>query len=60
MSLGPSDVCPDLSMSSTLGILFVEDDRRVYVEVPAEQAERYGLEIVGYCLMDDLVHCGAI
>ena len=27
-------------------VFFVDDDRRVYLELLAEQAEKYGLEIV--------------
>jgi putative transposase len=30
---------------------FVDDDRRVYLELLAEQAARYGLAIEGDCLM---------
>jgi REP element-mobilizing transposase RayT len=37
-------------------VFFVDDDRRVYLELLAEQAERYGLEILGYCLMSNHVH----
>jgi len=35
---------------------FVDDDRRVYLEILAEQAERFGLVVHGYCLMTNHVH----
>ena len=41
-------------------VFFVDDDRRVYLELLGEQAERYGLEIVGYCLMVNHVHLVAV
>jgi len=37
-------------------IFFVDDDRRVYLELLGEQARKYGLDIVGYCLMANHVH----
>lgn len=42
------------------GVFFVDDDRRVYLELLAEQADKYGLEIVGYCLMPNHVHLVAV
>jgi len=41
-------------------VFFVDDDRRVYLELLKEQADKYGLEIAGYCLMDNHVHLVAI
>ena len=41
-------------------VFFVDDDRRVYLALLAEQAERYGLEILGYCLMSNHVHSGSV
>jgi len=41
-------------------VFFVDDDRRVYLELLAEQAEKYGLEIQGYCLMTNHVHLVAV
>jgi len=37
-------------------VFFVDDDRRVYLDLLAEQAARYGLAIEGYCLMSNHVH----
>jgi putative transposase len=41
-------------------VFFVDDDRRVYLELLQEQAEKYGVKIAGYCLMDNHVHLVAI
>ncbi len=41
-------------------VFFVDDDRRVYLELLGEQAEKYGLEILGYCLMCNHVHLVAV
>jgi len=37
-------------------VFFVDDDRRVYLEILREQGERFGLRIEGYCLMTNHVH----
>ena len=37
-------------------VFFVDEDRRVYLELLAEQAERFGLRIDGYCLMTNHIH----
>ena len=37
-----------------------DDDRRVYLEILREQAAKYRLEVVGYCLMSNHVHLVAI
>ena len=42
------------------GVFLVEDDRKVYLELLREQADKYGLEIVAYCLMTNHVHLVAI
>ena len=41
-------------------VFFVDDDRRVYLELLKEQAEKYALELVGYCLMSNHIHIVAI
>ena len=41
-------------------VFFVDDDRRVYLELLKEQADKYGLEILGYCLMRHHVHLVAV
>ena len=41
-------------------VFFADDDRRVYLELLKDQAEKYGLEIIGYCLMSNHVHIVAI
>jgi len=41
-------------------VFCVDDDRRVYLELLAEQADKYGLEVVGYCLLSNHVHLVAI
>jgi len=37
-------------------VFFVEDDRRVYLSLLQEQSRRYGLQLLGYCLMSNHVH----
>lgn len=37
-------------------VFLVEDDRRVYLQFLQEEADKYGLEIEGYCLMSNHVH----
>jgi len=37
-------------------VFFVDDDRRVYLELLRTGAERYGLRVEGYCLMTNHVH----
>ena len=41
-------------------VFLVDDDRQVYLELFREQADKYGLEVVGYCLMTNHVHLVAI
>ena len=41
-------------------VFFVDDDRQVYLQILQEQAGKYGLEILGYCLMTNHVHVVAI
>ena len=41
-------------------VFFVDDDRRVYLELIKEQADKYALELVGYCLMSNHIHIIAI
>ena len=38
----------------------VDDDRKVYLELLKEQADKYGLEILAYCLMTNHIHLVAI
>ncbi len=37
-------------------VFFVDDDRRVYLELLREHSERFGLRVLGYCLMTNHVH----
>jgi putative transposase len=41
-------------------VFFVDEDRRVYLELLREQTRKYGLEILAYCLMTNHVHLVAI
>jgi putative transposase len=41
-------------------VFFVDDDRHVYLELLKEQADKHGLEVVGYCLLSNHVHLVAI
>lgn len=41
-------------------VFFADEDRRVYLQFLQEQAERYGLDVLGYCLMSNHVHLVAI
>jgi hypothetical protein len=36
-------------------VFFVDEDRRVYLELLKEHAQKYGLEILAYCLMTNYV-----
>ena len=38
----------------------MDDDRRVYLELLKEHADRYDLQTIGYCLMSNHVHIVAI
>ncbi len=37
-------------------VFFTDDDRGFYLKTLAEQSERFGLEVLGYCLMTNHVH----
>ena len=37
-------------------VFFVDDDRRVFLDLLAEAAERFDLAVDGYCLMTNHVH----
>ena len=37
-------------------VFFVDDDRRVYLSILKENAEKYALEILGWCLMTNHIH----
>jgi len=37
-------------------VFFVDDDRRAYLSILAEQGRRFGLTVQGYCLMRNHVH----
>ena len=41
-------------------VFFVDQDRESYLRILGEQAGKYGLEILGYCLMTHHVHLMAI
>ena len=40
-------------------VFFTDGDREVYLGMPAEQCERFGLSVEGYCLMTNHVHLAA-
>ena len=42
--------------SNRRDVFFVDDDRRVYVEVLREQSEKYALKVRAYCLMSNHAH----
>ena len=35
-------------------VFFVDDDRQVYLKLFKEQADKYALELIGYCLVSKL------
>ena len=37
-------------------VFLVDDDRRAYLRLLKEQADKYELEVLGYCLMNNHVH----
>jgi len=37
-------------------VFFVDDDRRVYLELVAEASQRFGVKLAGYCLMSNHLH----
>jgi len=41
-------------------IFFVDDDRKVYLEILEQQSAKYDLTIMGYCLMSNHIHLIAI
>jgi putative transposase len=41
-------------------VFFVDDDRRMYLDLLERQAEHYGLDVLGYCLMPNHVHLVAV
>ncbi len=41
-------------------VFFVDDDRRTYLDMLAEQSDRFGLTLLAYCLMANHVHIVAI
>ena len=41
-------------------VFFVDDDRRVYLEILKKQSARFGLDVLGYCLMTNHVHIIAV
>ena len=41
-------------------VFFVAADRRAYLDILCEQADRYGMSVLGYCLMGNHVHLVAI
>jgi putative transposase len=55
-------VVPDMSYHVTQrgnnkqDVFFVDDDRRVYLEILKEQSEKYGLQVQGWCLMTNHIH----
>ena len=41
-------------------VFFVDDDRQVYLGLLARHAARFGLQVLGYCLMPNHVHLVAV
>ncbi len=41
-------------------VFFVDDDRKLYLQLLKEQAQKYSLEVLAYCLMDNHIHLVAI
>ena len=41
-------------------VFFVDDDRRFYLDLLAGQAQRFGLDVLGYCLMSNHIHLIAV
>jgi len=41
-------------------VFFTDDDRRLYLRILGAQSERYGLSIIGYCLMTNHIHLIAV
>jgi putative transposase len=41
-------------------VFFVDDDRRAYLDMLAEQSERFGLTLLAYCLMTNHAHIVAV
>ena len=41
-------------------VLFVDDDRQVYLDILRKQSAKYGLRVLGFCLMPNHVHLVAI
>jgi len=37
-------------------VFFVDDDRRAYLDILERQCDKYGLEVLGYCLMTNHLH----
>ncbi|MCH8344934.1 MAG: transposase [Planctomycetes bacterium] len=37
-------------------VFFINDDRRAYLRILTQQAQRYGLSVLSYCLMKNHVH----
>ena len=37
-------------------VFFVDDDRRVYLSLLKQQSQKFGLEILGWCLMTNHIH----
>ena len=37
-------------------VFFVDDDRRAYLDILKRQSEKYGLRVLGYCLLTNHVH----
>ncbi len=37
-------------------VFFINDDRRAYLRILTQQAQRYGLSVLSYCLMTNHVH----
>ena len=59
-------VIPDLAHHITQrgnnrqDVFFVDDDRHAYLALLAEESDRHGLQVLGYCLMTNHVHVVAV
>ena len=41
-------------------VFFVDDDRRFYLDLLKKQSDKYGLIVIGYCLMSNHIHLVAV
>src|ERR1043166_4612728 len=46
--------------NNRLAVFFTDDDRHAYLDLLAEQSDRFGLAILTYCLMTNHIHIIAV